>query len=84
MAWDQVMRGLIHWDQTDPQPSLQHYLTQPVAVADADREKEILDLRTAVAERDAMIHALRNTRALRLCSVFDRWRKRVASGLRWR
>jgi glycosyltransferase involved in cell wall biosynthesis len=29
MAWDQVMRGLIHWDQLVDKPSLEGYLTLP-------------------------------------------------------
>jgi glycosyltransferase involved in cell wall biosynthesis len=29
MAWDQVIRGLIHWDQLADKPSLEGYLTLP-------------------------------------------------------
>lgn len=29
MAWDQVIRGLIHWDQLAEKPSLEGYLTLP-------------------------------------------------------
>jgi len=75
MAWDQVMRGLIHWDQTDPKPSLENYLTLPVTVADRDVERENQELRAALADRERVIHALRNTRALRLCYALTRaWR----------
>lgn len=30
MAWDQVIRGLIHWDTLTDKPSLEDYLTLPV------------------------------------------------------
>lgn len=34
MAWDQVIRGLIHWDQLAEKPSLEDYLTLPAIGAE--------------------------------------------------
>ncbi len=80
MAWDQTMRCLIHWDQLAAKPSLEHFFTLPVAVTQTDLERELRETRETLAQRDQQINALRNTRALRLCRVFDRWRNRFRAG----
>lgn len=76
MAWDKIMRGLIHWDQIQPRPSLENYFTLPVAVAVADRglERELAATRTALAVVERTNQELLNTRALRLCRLLDRVR----------
>ena len=80
MAWDKVMRGLIHWDQLDPKPPLDTFLTLPVAVAQRDLERELAEARQVIAEREATIQSLLGTRVLRLCRQVDRLRARLRLG----
>lgn len=74
MAWDKVMRGLIHWDRLDPKPSLEDFFTLPVAVKERDLERELSAARATSAALEEVIASLLNTRALRLCRLLDRVR----------
>lgn len=72
MAWDRIMRGLIHWDHMDNPPPLDEYLVRPVSVNNRDLEGELLRAREALARSEKAYQALRNTRVIRLCRWFDR------------
>lgn len=51
MAWDAVIRGLIHWDQLDRQPSLEQAFALPVVpTTPTSLEIEAAQLRQRVAE----------------------------------
>lgn len=51
MAWDALLRGLIHWDRLDRQPSLERAFTLPVvAVEKPQAEIELARLRQRLAE----------------------------------
>lgn len=54
MAWDQVIRGLIHWDRLADKPSLEGHLTPPVSGAPANRRQSRLRswLRSISRRRD--------------------------------
>lgn len=81
MAWDKTMRGLIHWDQLPDRPSLEGYCTLPVAVAQTDVQRELLETRAALADRERQLHTMRNSRVQRLCRWWDRVRGRRAAGM---
>lgn len=52
MAWDQVIRGLIHWDRLADKPSLEGFLTPPVsAAAPATRPSRLRSWLRAIRRR---------------------------------
>ncbi len=86
MGWDQVMRGLIHWDQLDPKPSLEDAFSLPVVCAASESViAENRSLKERLAHEDRQIgkiteemeqlrsnfDIMRNSLAMRTCRRLD-------------
>lgn len=88
MAWDQLVRGLIHWDQLDPKPSLENLFALPVATVaqNPGASRELSEARERIAALEEHQRALLNTRVMRFCRRLDRivpaWLRRLAAGRR--
>lgn len=78
MAWDQIMRAVIHWDQLEPKPTLESFFTLPVAVRerDAKLEHQLADALAQIAALERHRDALLNTRIMKLCHWLDGLRGR--------
>ena len=73
MAWDQVVRCLVHWDSLSPRPSLEEFFTLPVTTSlpneEANRQLAARDRR--IAELEDALRKMRSSRLLRLAAWFD-------------
>ena len=74
MAWDRVIRCILHWDRLSPRPSLKDFFTLPIttSVPDAELSRQLAARDQRIAELEAALKALRSSRLLRLASWFDR------------
>jgi glycosyltransferase involved in cell wall biosynthesis len=69
MAWDVLMRGLIHWDGLQPRPALDFQAVLPPASRDVDGWR--LAIKKWTGSRYPLLFHLRRVRR-RLNSIFDR------------
>ncbi|WP_347027450.1 hypothetical protein, partial [Escherichia coli] len=68
MAWDKLMRGLIHWNRLNPRPPLPDIFATPVVVTqDVNRamEAEIQRLRQKLGARKEELLAMRQSTSWR-------------------
>jgi len=74
MAWDQVVRCIIHWDGVSPRPSLEDFFALPVvtSVPDEQLKAELAARDRRIGELEAALKTLRSSRLLRLAAWFDR------------
>ena len=73
MAWDQVLRCIVHWDSLSPRPSLQEFFTLPVTTSLPDEEtnRQLAARDQRIAELEDALVKMRSSRLLRLAAWFD-------------
>lgn len=90
MAWDQVIRGLIHWDRLERRPRLQPAFSLPVLLHQPPpgQQERIDELTGALEaaharrmEAESMLASLQSTRWCRLIQRLDRRFPRVMRAL---
>jgi glycosyltransferase involved in cell wall biosynthesis len=87
MAWDRIIRGLVHWDRLTRKPSLKETFSLPLVTTSSEntiaenaslkdelqsRDRQIAEMRAEMNALQADCETMRNSMAMRLCRKLDR------------
>ncbi|HPG00544.1 MAG TPA: glycosyltransferase family 2 protein [Kiritimatiellia bacterium] len=74
MAWDKIVRCIVHWDSLSPKPSLEKFFTLPIttSIPDEQLRGQLAARDRRIAELEDALRKMRSSRLLRLATWFDR------------